>query len=155
MQTQSHGRTAPAERPGGRPRWRDRAAWWRYTRHLAEMVVTMLAGMAVLGIVVAALGALPGSDRPLIEYAWMGAFMSVPMVAWMRRRGHAWADGAEMIAAMLVPTFALVLPVELGIAPPGLSAHALMVLAHVAMIAGMAALMLYRWDRYAGGPHHH
>jgi hypothetical protein len=119
------------------------------------MVVAMLAGMAVLGIVVAALGALPGSDRPLIEYAWMGAFMSVPMVAWMRRRGHAWADGAEMIAAMLVPTFALVLPVELGIAPPGLSAHALMVLAHVAMIAGMAALMLYRWDRYAGGLHHH
>ena len=136
-------------------RFRDRAAWWRYTRHLAEMVVAMLAGMAVLGVVVVALGALPGSDQPLIEYAWMGAFMSAPMVAWMRRRGHTWADGAEMTAAMLVPMFALLLPVELGIALPGLSEHALMVLAHVAMVAGMAALMAYRWDRYAGGPHRH
>ena len=60
-----------------------------------------------------------------------------------------------MTAAMLVPTFALILPVELGIAVPGLSEHSLMVLAHVAMIAGMAALMVYRWDRYAGGSHRH
>ena len=140
---------------GGRSRRRDRAAWWRYTLHLAEMVAAMLAGMALLGVAVAALGALPGSDRPLVRYAWMGVFMSAPMVAWMRRRGHAWADGAEMTAAMLVPMFALVLPVELGIALPGLSAHALMVLAHVGMIAGMAALMVYRWDRYTNGAHGH
>ena len=60
-----------------------------------------------------------------------------------------------MTAAMLVPMFALVLPVELGIALPVLSAHSLVVLAHVAMIAGMVALMVYRWDRYAGGPHRH
>jgi hypothetical protein len=155
MQTSTHEQTAHAVLPGERSRRRDRSAWWRYTRHLAEMVVAMLAGMAVLGVAVVALGELPGSDRPLIEYAWMGLFMSVPMVAWMRRRGHAWADGAEMTAAMLVPTFALVLQVELGITLPGLSEHSLMALAHVAMIAGMAVLMLYRWDRYAGGPHHH
>jgi hypothetical protein len=155
MQTPTREQTAHAALPGGRSRRRDRAAWWRYTRHLAEMVVAMLAGMALLGVAVAALGGLPGSHHPLIEYAWMGVFMAAPMVAWMRRRGHAWADGAEMTAAMLVPMFALVLPVELGIALPGLSAHALMVLAHVAMIAGMAALMAYRWDRYAGGPHRH
>ena len=135
---------ARAVPPDRRSRFRDRAAWWRYTRHLAEMVVAMLAGMAVLGVVVVALGALPGSDQPLIEYAWMGAFMSAPMVAWMRGRGHAWADGAEMTAAMLVPMFALVLPVEVGIALPGLS---LMALADVAMIAGMVALMASRWDR--------
>ena len=144
---------ARAVPPDRRSRFRDRAAWWRYTLHLAEMVVAMLAGMAVLGAADAALGALPGSDRPLIQYAWMGVFMAAPMVAWMRRRGHTWADGAEMTAAMLVPMFALVLPVELGVALPGLSAHSLMVLAHVAMLAGMAALMVYRWDRYAGGAH--
>ena len=115
----------------------------------------MLAGMAVLGVAVAALGALPGSNYPLIGYAWMGVFMSAPMVAWMRRRGHTWADGAEMTAAMLGPILALVLPAELGVALPGLSAHSLMVLAHVAMIAGMAALMIYRWDRYTGGSHRH
>ena len=134
-------------------RFRDRAAWWRYTRHLAEMVVAMLAGMAALGVAIAAVGELPGIDNPLVQYAWMGAFMSVPMVAWMRRMGHAWADDLEMTVAMLVPMFALVLPVELGIALPGLSAHALMILAHAAMILGMAALMVYRWDRYAGAAH--
>ena len=159
MQTPTREQTdhagARAVPPGGRSRWRNRAAWWRYTRHLAEMVVAMLAGMAVLGVAVAAVGPLPGSDHPLIEYACMGVFMAAPMVVWMRRRGHAWTDGAEMTAAMLVPMFALVLPVELGIALPGLSAQSLMVLAHVAMIAGMAALMAYRWDRYAGGPHRH
>ena len=157
MQTPTREQTdhagARAVPPGGRSRWRNRAAWWRYTRHLAEMVAAMLAGMAVLGVADAALGALPGSDRPLIQYAWMGLFMAAPMVAWMRRRGHTWADGAEMTATMLVPMFALVLPVELGVALPGLSAHSLMVLAHVAMLAGMAALMVYRWDRYAGGAH--
>jgi hypothetical protein len=52
----------------------------------------------------------------------------------------------------MLPTFALVVPVELGIDLPGLSAHALMVASHVAMIVGMAALMIVRWDRYLGSP---
>lgn len=30
-----------------------------------------------------------------------------------------------------------------------------MMLSHVAMIAGMVALMVYRWDRYAHGSHGH
>jgi hypothetical protein len=77
----------------------------------------------------------------------MGASMAAPMVAWMRHRGHAWSDGGEMTVAMLVPMFALVLPVELGMV--GLTGHALMMLSHVAMIGGMVALMIYRWDRYA------
>jgi hypothetical protein len=115
------------------------------------MVVAMLAGMVVLGVLLETLGALPGSDRLLVQYGWMGLFMAVPMVAWMRFRGHAWRDGVEMTAAMLVPMFALALPVELGIA---VLANTLMVVTHVAMIAGMVALMLYRWDRYAG-PHRH
>ena len=58
-----------------------------------------------------------------------------------------------MTVAMLAPIFALVLPVELGVAVPGLSEGSLMMLSHVAMIGGMVALMLYRWDRYAHGAH--
>jgi hypothetical protein len=54
---------------------------------------------------------------------------------------------------MLAPMLALVLPVELGVA--GLTGRALMMLSHVAMIAGMVALMVYRWDRYAHGSHGH
>lgn len=76
----------------------------------------------------------------------MGAFMSAPMVGWMRLRGHSWSDGLEMTLAMLVPVFALVAPVELGVARdvPELSEGSLMMLSHVAMIVGM----LYRIERY-------
>ena len=38
---------------------------------------------------------------------------------------------------------------------PGLSEDAMMVLGNVAMVAAMAPLMLYRWDRYSGGLHRH
>jgi hypothetical protein len=128
-------------------------AGWHFTRHLLEMVVAMMAGMMVLGVAVGILGEPSGEVNLLVEYGVMGAFMSVPMVAWMRYRGHAWSEGGEMTAAMLSPMFALVLPVELGVV--GLTGHALMVLSHVAMIGGMILLMLYRLDRYAHVHDHH
>ena len=123
---------------------------WRFTRHLLEMVLAMMAGMAVLGVALWALGEPPGYANLLVEYGLMGAFMAAPMVGWMRFRGHSWRDGGEMTAAMLVPMVAPVLPVELGVAGyvPGLSEDSLMMLSHVAMIGGMVALMVYRWDRY-------
>jgi hypothetical protein len=134
--------------------WRVRSrlvSGWRFTRHFLEMVLAMLAGMAALGAAIWALGEPPGYANPLVEYGLMGAFMSAPMVAWMRYRGHAWSDGGEMTAAMLLPMFALVVPVELGVA--GLSGHSLMMFSHVAMIGGMVGLMIYRLDRYAHGPY--
>jgi hypothetical protein len=129
-------RTAPTE-TGGRTRGR-LVAGWHFTRHLLEMVVAMGAGMAALGVANWLLGEPPGYANPLVEYGLMGVFMSVPMVAWMRRRGHAWSDGGEMTAAMLFPMYALVIPVELGVAGyvPGLSEDSLMALSHVAMIGG-------------------
>ena len=132
-------------------------AGWHFTRHLLEMVLAMGVGMAVLGLALAVLGEPPGYAKLVLRYGLMGAFMSAPMVAWMRYRGHPWSDGLEMTAAMLAPMFALVIPVELGVAGyvPGLSEHSLMILAHVAMIAGMVALMLYRRDRYTHGARHH
>ena len=143
--------TAP---PEGRERVRARLlAGWRFTRHLLEMVVAMVAGMVVLGAVIWALGEPPGYANLLVEYGLMGAFMAAPMVAWMRYQGHPWSDGAEMTGAMLVPMLALTLPVELGVAVPGLSEGSLMMLSHVAMIGGMVALMLYRFERYAHGAH--
>jgi hypothetical protein len=137
---------------GGRVRSR-LVSGWRFTRHLLEMVLAMFAGMAVFGAAIWILGEPPGYSNLLVKYGLMGVFMSVPMVAWMRYRGHSWSDGGEMTSAMLSPMFALVLPVELGVV--GLTGHSLMMLTHVAMIGGMAALMLYRWDRYAHETHGH
>jgi hypothetical protein len=129
----------------------------RFTLHLLEMVVAMMAGMAVLGVALAVLGEPPGYANPLVRYALMGAFMSAPVVAWMRYQGHSWSEGLEMTVAMLLPMLAPVLPVELGVVRyvPGLSEQSLPIFSHVAMIAGMVVLMIYRWDRYTYGARGH
>jgi hypothetical protein len=146
--------------PNAPPKTVERARWWfrlgavwRFTRHLLEMIVAMMAGMAVLGVTLGVLGEPPGYANVLVEYGLMGTAMATPMVAWMRYRGHTWWDGLEMTVAMLVPMFALVLPVALGVARyvPGLSEQSLMMLSHVAMVAGMVVLMIYRRDTYAHG----
>jgi len=128
---------------------------WRFTRHLLEMVVAMMIGMGVLGLALAALGEPPGYANLLLRYGLMSAFMAAPMVACMRYQGHSRRDGGEMTVAMVVPMLAPVVLVEMGVAVPGLSEGSLMVVSHVAMIAGMVALMLYRFDRYAHGSHDH
>ena len=131
------------------------ASGWRFTRHLLEMVVAMMIGMGVFDLTIGVLGEPPGYANLLIRYGLMGVFMATPMVAWMRYRGHSWRDGGEMTAAMVVPMLAPVTLVELGVGVPGLSEGSLMVPSHVAMIGGMVALMLYRFDRYAHGTRGH
>ena len=139
--------------PGEAGRARRLVSGWRFARHLLEMVVAMMAGMAVLGVALATLGEPPGYANLFVQYGLMGVSMSVPMVAWMRHRGHSWRDGGLMTAAMLVPMLAPVALVEMGVAVPGLSEGSLMVVSHVAMIGGMVALMAYRFERYAHGAH--
>jgi hypothetical protein len=56
-------------------------AGWRFTRHLLEMVLAMMAGMAVLGVALAVLGEPPGYANLFLRYGLMGAFMAVPMAA--------------------------------------------------------------------------
>ena len=142
--------TGEAAQPKMSARTRSRlVSGWHFARHLLEMVLAMVAGMALLGAALAALGEPPGYANLFVRYGLMGASMAVPMVAWMRYRGHSWSDGGEMTAAMLVPMLAPVALVELGVAVPGLSGGSLMALSHVAMIGGMVVLMAYRFDRYA------
>ncbi|SHN38452.1 hypothetical protein [Cryptosporangium aurantiacum] len=127
----------------------------RFLRHLGEMLLAMFVGMAVLGIGLMVAGEPPGYDRPLVTYTAMGVAMAVPMVGWMRYRGHSWSEGGQMTAAMLVPMFVLVIPVALDVAPAWLADEGtLMVLTHVAMIGGMVAYMLVRRDQYTKAHHH-
>ena len=114
-----------------------------FLRHYLEMVVAMLLGM---GVFVAALGALDVELAVGLELIGMAVSMTVPMVAWMRYRGHGWGPSAEMTAAMLVPTaVALVL---LGAALVE-DEHALLMIQHVAMFPLMFVAMLLRRDEYA------
>ena len=143
-----------APEAGGRVRGR-LASGYRFARHLLEMVLAMMLGMGVFGLALAVVGEPPGYANLLVRYGAMGAFMAVPMVAWMFYRGHSWRDGGEMTAAMLVPMLIPVALVELGVAVPGLTEESLMMLSHVAMIGGMVALMVYRFERYAHRTHDH
>jgi hypothetical protein len=77
--------------------------------------------------------------------------MTVPMVGWMRIRGHGWRHGIEMSIGMLAPWAAVLALVGLG------ADTALPWLAKAdgaTMLLGMLAVMLLRPGHYAHGDHH-
>jgi hypothetical protein len=119
----------------------------RFVRHLLEMTAAMMLGMFALG----ALVAVTGGDllelrlnHPSTALLLMASSMSVPMVGWMRYRGHGWKGGAEMSVAMFVPAVGLIACYWLG----GVSAEPMCPLACAAMIPSMVVAMLLRLDAY-------
>jgi fatty acid desaturase len=91
-------------RPFGRVRSGRRA----FALHLGEMLIAMLLGMVVLGGAIEGALALFGaslSDAPTsLAAAVMAINMTVPMVWWMRHRGHPVQHNAEMAGSMVIPT---------------------------------------------------
>jgi hypothetical protein len=114
----------------------------RFVRHYLEMVAVMFIGMGVLGApAIAVLD--PGGAMKLLL---MGLSMTLPMVAWMRYRGHGWPATNEMSASMLIPTAGVVGLLAAGITD---DVHALLMLEHVVMLPAMLVAMLLRRDEYA------
>jgi hypothetical protein len=133
------------------PREHSQAYW--LGRHLLAMTVAMLLGMAVYGIGLGLVLNLAGSDvesarlgQPELFALGMAASMSVPMVAWMRRRGHAWRACSEMTAAMFVPPLVFIGCYWLG----AIAAGAICPLACATMVPAMFVAMLYRREEYVG-----
>lgn len=122
------------------------AANRRFARHYVEMIAVMFAGMVVLGAAVGRVAHIDGTGAMLIE---MGATMTIPMVAWMRLRGHAWQPCLEMAASMVLPTAGTLALLGAGIVE---GAGALMVILHAVMLPSMFVAMLWRRDEYSG--HH-
>ena len=129
-----------------------------FIRHYLEMVLAMFIGMGVLFTpALFALGAAGVSsaelhdDAPAVMLLGMGVTMTVPMVAWMRYRGHGWAATNEMAASMMIPTAGVI-----GLLGTGLVADfgALMTLEHVVMLPAMLVAMLHRREEYSHGAHH-
>jgi hypothetical protein len=125
-----------------------------FIRHYVEMVVAMLLGMAVLGLPAGWVMSAAGTswselhtDAPALMLLGMAVTMTVPMVGWMRYRGHGWQTNTEMSAAMFLPTFA-VIAVLWGGAVEDIGT--LLVIEHVAMFVSMLVAMLLRRDEYAG-----
>jgi hypothetical protein len=150
--------TAPARTLSLRSAWNSPAM--HFLRHYAEMVAAMFLGMFALGMPLAALLGVVGVDvaawktdaRELLLLG-MAFTMSVPMAAWMRHRGHAWAPVWEMTASMFVPSFAAIGLLWAGIAQ---DTEALLLIQHIGMLPSMLAVMLLRLDEYTGhgGPAH-
>jgi flagellar biosynthetic protein FliP len=127
--------------------------------HYLEMVLVMLLGMWLLGPPLRAL-LLPGHEDPLMHeplgaYAVAALSMTVPMVAWMRYRGHTWRRLAEMSAAMplavVVPLALVWLAATAGLPWP--TRHNLPPMMHLGLFS-MAALMLRRCREYCHTPTH-
>jgi hypothetical protein len=147
--------------PGGhdaasdhRPTSRGGRSTYRFLRHYAETVAVMFAGMFVLyaptGVLLGALGTSWTRLSPAMNVFTMALTMTVPMVAWMCYRGHAWRPNIEMAASMLLPTV-----VVMGMPAAGVGTSAsLMVPEHAGMLACMLVAMLLRRDEYSCAAHH-
>ena len=121
-----------------------------FLRHLAEMVAAMWVGMAVgslvWGPILGAMGMTASEARLRYPeaYVFVMAFnMTVPMVAWMRHRGHGWRACLEMTVAMIVPGVLLLGAFWLG-ATDGPACGLYCGL----MIPAMAIAMLFRRKEY-------
>jgi flagellar biosynthetic protein FliP len=120
-----------------------------FLRHYGEMVAAMLLGMAVLGLPMDWAMSSAGADSDAFMFLGMATTMTVPMVGWMVYRGHGWRANAEMSASMFGPTFAVIGLLGAGVVT---DIGVLLVIEHVAMLAGMLAVMLLRPAEYTG--HH-
>jgi hypothetical protein len=105
------------------------------------MLIAMFAGMAVLG----GPAMLVLGEAPAAHLLAMGVTMTVPMVAWMRYRGHGWQPSYEMAASMMIPTAGVI-----GLLGAGLVTDlgSLMMIEHVVMLPAMLVAMLLRREEY-------
>jgi hypothetical protein len=120
-----------------------------FVLHVGEMLLVMLAGMAVLGGVTEGVLAMLGSSLSnasvAVHASVMGFNMTAPMIWWMRRRGHTARQTAEMAGSMIVPTL-LAIGLYSAEVVPGSAVPAIQ---HVVMIPAMVGVMLARYDHYA------
>jgi hypothetical protein len=147
-----HSATDLHRRSGPRHARRITSSTRHFVRHYVEMVVAMFLGMAVLGAPIGwALGAIGSSwselttDAPALMLLAMAVTMTVPMVGWMRYRGHGWRANTEMSASMLIPTFAAIALLQTSVVD---DIGVLLVAEHLAMLLAMLGAMLLRPAEY-------
>jgi hypothetical protein len=111
----------------------------RFAGHFIEMQLAMMVGMMLGG----PLGIPAVGSTELRAALWLVA-MIVPMVAWMTFRGMPWRSSAEMSAAMIVPTVAILPVFWAGL----VTGTTFIGFEHLSMAPAMLALMVYRHREY-------
>jgi hypothetical protein len=123
-----------------------------FIRHYVEMVVVMFVGMAIVWMpakpILSALGTSSADlhDAPAAYLLAMATSMSVPMVAWMRYRGHGWQPSLEMAASMYLPTLLATVLLAIGLVT---DLGSLMLIQHNVMLPAMLVAMLLRREEYS------
>lgn len=124
-----------------------------FLRHFGEMFLVMILGMCLLGMLfrgihIALFGAgFADAWRTHTELAVfaMTFNMTLPMVLWMRHRGHSWERGGEMGGAMFAVAVIALVPFWLGFIPGGPTLGLDMLL----MVPAMLLVMFSRVDEYS------
>ena len=123
-----------------------------FARHYVEMVLVMLAGMGLLAVparwVTNAILPAVSADDPTLMLARMAATMTLPMIPWMRWRGHGWQPCLEMAGAMILPAIGVIALLEAGVVE---ALWLLMTVEHAAMFIAMFVVMIARPDEYSHG----
>jgi hypothetical protein len=152
---------------GGNVHWRwtlpSESGMGRFLLHFAEMCIAMEAGMLVFHALPIGNPLRAWVDSSIAPQSYtvvsnidldvhllgMWIFMTVPMVVWMRIRGHGWRHGANMAGAMLAPTVVCIGLCWLGLDAilPWLPASTM-----PAMLLAMLALMLQNRQHYTYAP---
>lgn len=125
-----------------------------FWRHFVEMFAAMVIGMVVsAGVFLTIVGMTwdeATRQHPSASLFVIAAGMSVPMAAWMLRRGMGWRNSSEMALAMVVPVVPFLVLVWTGTTMSA-QCGAYCIVAIIAMLG----LMLYRRPTYAAEMHHH
>ncbi len=111
------------------------------------MWIGMVVGGGLFKAILAGFGTTITQVRlqyPELAVLVMGINMTVPMVAWMRHRGHGWRRSAEMAVAMFAPA----IPVIALLRSDVIAFAAVCGLYCAVMMAAMLALRLYRRSEY-------
>ena len=121
-----------------------------FLAHFGEMCVTMCVGTAVLSLLFFGGAALLGYTNllqrfPELSTAVLAINMSLPMVAWMRIRGHEWRPTLEMAGAAIAVGILLIAALSVGLVPT--SGDLVLRQCGLSCLA-MLAVMLFRLDLY-------
>lgn len=124
--------------------------------HFGEMCLGMCVGAMVLSFAFFGGAALIGypdliAQAPVLSTLVLAINFTLPMVGWMRFRGHEWRPTLEMGSATMVLGIALIALGLIGLVPVdnifGLEASL--------CCPSMLVPMLFRLDLYTGGHHAH